>query len=214
MIHFMNTNYYTYAYLRLDGTPYYIGRGCGRRAFKNHRHIAVPPKERILFLKKNLTYLESIKHEIYMIFILGRKDLGTGILRNLTNGGEGTKGYKVTEQTCSKIRQTLETTHATRGSFWWKNLEENLETQSHECPGLGWELGRLPYSESHREKLGRKGEKHGRTKLTDDDRRQIALKYVPGKKNGTNGNGSELAKRFGVCQGQIRRIAMDPRWTS
>ena len=83
------SNHYTYAYLREDRTPYYIGRGTGRRAFKTHHHIAVPPKERILFLKTDLTFSESVDHERYMIAVLGRKDLGTGILRNLTDGGEG-----------------------------------------------------------------------------------------------------------------------------
>ena len=80
--------YYTYAYLREDGTPYYIGRGKGDRAFATHK-IAKPPKDRIIFLKQNLTFSESVKHEIYIIAVLGRKDLGTGILRNLTDGGEG-----------------------------------------------------------------------------------------------------------------------------
>lgn len=85
------SNHYTYAYLREDRTPYYIGRGTGRRAFKNHHRIAVPLKDRILFLKTGLTFAESVDHERYMIAVLGRKDLGTGILRNLTDGGEGTQ---------------------------------------------------------------------------------------------------------------------------
>jgi hypothetical protein len=83
-------DFYTYAYLRTDGTPFYIGKGRRGRAFDGRRHrIKMPPVERILFLKKNLTEEEAFRHEIYMIAVLGRKDLGTGILRNLTNGGEG-----------------------------------------------------------------------------------------------------------------------------
>ena len=96
--------YYTYAYLREDGTPYYIGRGKGDRAFDITHRIKVPPKERVLFLKRNLTYAEASQHEIYMIAVLGRKDLGTGILRNLTNGGEGRPGPKPQEEV-EKIRQ-------------------------------------------------------------------------------------------------------------
>lgn len=100
-----NRIYYTYAYLREDGTPYYIGRGKGDRAFDITHRIKVPPKERVLFLKRNLTYAEASQHEIYMIAVLGRKDLGTGILRNLTNGGEGRPGPKPKEEV-EKIRQS------------------------------------------------------------------------------------------------------------
>ena len=96
--------YYTYAYLREDGTPYYIGRGKGGRAFDVTHRIKVPPKDRILFLKQNLTYKEASEHEIYMIAVLGRKDLGTGILRNLTNGGEGRPGPKPQKEV-EKIRK-------------------------------------------------------------------------------------------------------------
>ena len=97
--------YYTYAYLREDGTPYYIGRGKGGRAFDVTHRIKVPPKDRVLFLKQNLTYEEASKHEIYMIAVLGRKDLGTGILRNLTNGGEGTPGRVKLPEEREKLRQ-------------------------------------------------------------------------------------------------------------
>ena len=95
----MDNLFYTYAYLREDGTPYYIGKGKGKRAFGKRKHIGVPPKDRILFLKKNLSEGEAFRHEVYMIAILGRKDLGTGILRNLTDGGEGTSGFVHSEST-------------------------------------------------------------------------------------------------------------------
>ena len=95
----MKNVFYTYAYLREDGTPYYIGKGKGKRAYDRRRHSAyVPSKNRILFLKKNLTEEEAFKHEKYMIAVFGRKDLGTGILYNLTDGGDGPSGYVYTEE--------------------------------------------------------------------------------------------------------------------
>ena len=92
-------DYYTYAYLREDKTPYYIGKGKGGRVYTRHKRIK-PPKDKslIIFLKKNLTEEEAFKHEIYMIAIFGRKDLGTGILRNLSNGGEGSSGAVHSEE--------------------------------------------------------------------------------------------------------------------
>jgi len=92
--------FYTYAYLREDKTPYYIGKGNGRRAYKrNGRPCGVPKdKSKIIFLKQNLTEEEAFKHEIYMIAVFGRKDLGTGILHNKTGGGEGSSGAIVSEE--------------------------------------------------------------------------------------------------------------------
>ena len=97
--------YYTYAYLREDGTPYYIGKGKEYRVYDKHNRTSPPPKDksRIIFLKQNLTEEEAFKHEIYMIAVLGRKDLGTGILRNLTSGGDGCSGLVHTEEHRRKI---------------------------------------------------------------------------------------------------------------
>lgn len=91
--------YYTYAYLREDGTPYYIGKGSGRRAYAENHRINLPKdKDKIIILKKELTEEQAFNHEIYMISIFGRKDLGTGILHNLSDGGDGgASGYKHTE---------------------------------------------------------------------------------------------------------------------
>jgi len=82
--------YYTYAYLREDKTPYYVGKGSGNRAYKRTKKCTKPPKDksRIIFLKQNLTEEEAFRHEVYMIYVFGRKDLGTGILHNRTNGGD------------------------------------------------------------------------------------------------------------------------------
>ncbi|NBW58059.1 hypothetical protein EBR43_09850 [bacterium] len=40
-----------------------------------------------------------------MIAILGRKDLGTGILRNMTDGGEGCAGRVLSEETKKKLSE-------------------------------------------------------------------------------------------------------------
>ena len=92
--------YYTYAYLREDGTPYYIGKGKDNRAYIKHYRSKVrggffspPERDRIVILKDNLTSEQANKHEIYMIGVFGRKDNNTGILRNLTDGGEGGLGH-------------------------------------------------------------------------------------------------------------------------
>ena len=99
-------HYYTYAYLREDKTPYYIGKGKGDRINSKQRNIKKPKdKSRIIFLKQNLTEREAFKHEIYMIDVFGRIDLGTGILRNMSNGGEGPSGAIRSEETKIKMSE-------------------------------------------------------------------------------------------------------------
>jgi len=97
--------YYTYAYLREDRTPYYVGKGKGRRVYTKGKVEIKPPKDktRIIFLKQNLTEEEAFKHEIYMIAVFGRKDIGTGILRNKTNGGDGISGFRHSEKSKNKM---------------------------------------------------------------------------------------------------------------
>ena len=101
--------YYTYAYLREDGTPYYIGKGSKERSQrKSQRTVPAPtnPKN-IIMLKQNLSEEDAFKHEIYMINVFGRKDNGTGILRNLTDGGEGVSGVVWTQERHNRHRDRM-----------------------------------------------------------------------------------------------------------
>jgi hypothetical protein len=87
----MDNLFYTYAWLREDGTPFYIGKGCKNRAwdFRGRRCKRNGPPARVLILKRNLSEAEAYKHEIYMIAVFGRKCNKTGILINLSAGGGG-----------------------------------------------------------------------------------------------------------------------------
>lgn len=90
----IRNDFYVYGYKRKrNDTLYYVGKGCGRRVFICHGRIKVPrDKSRIVFLFEGLTEEEAFLKEREIIAELGRVDKGTGILLNITDGGEGVSG--------------------------------------------------------------------------------------------------------------------------
>jgi hypothetical protein len=109
-------DFYVYEYLRSrasdngpSGSPYYIGKGRGRRAFTSVCHNAPPPEDRLFIhiIAKDMNERDALQAEVLLIRLHGRLDIGTGCLRNLTDGGEGMSGWKASPETKAKISAAM-----------------------------------------------------------------------------------------------------------
>ena len=188
----MNNTYYVYAYLRKDGTPYYIGKGKDNRAYaKNHRSF---PKDlaRIIFLERNLTEIGALALERRYIEWYGRKDQKTGCLINLTDGGESTSGWIMPIEVKQKISLTK------KGSKPWNLGKPHSEKtrqkliEAHKTRPPVSDETRKKLSEAHKNKSPEILEKYKKaaqnrppvSKETKEKMRQSHLKRYQLKKYG------------------------------
>lgn len=131
--------FYTYLWLREDGTPYYVGKGNDRRAYRR----GCPPHDRIL-IQPHPSEQDAFAAEVFFISYYGRKDVGTGCLRNLTDGGEGNSGRLFSETHRIRLRQSK---IGNRNSIGWTKGRP----RGHQA-GAGAKRG-VPKSAEHRLKI-------------------------------------------------------------
>jgi hypothetical protein len=181
--------YYTYAYLREDGTPYYIGKGKDNRAYVkrygNGRARRPKNPNNIILLKQNITEEEAFKHEKYMIAVFGRKDLGTGILRNLTDGGDGpsghipwNKGIPMLEEVKEKISCNRKGIPSHRPGFKHTNETKELCRQAN----MGKKHTEKTCEKMSKTKMGHLVDEETRKKIADAlCKNRYLLKHISGK---------------------------------
>lgn len=122
--------YYVYVYLREDGTPYYVGKGKGVRAWVKHirtNGIDLRPKDlsKIKIIAHRLGELESLVLENKLIHDHGFKSDG-GLLVNLKNGefsvSTNSEVYKKELKRIHNTKEVIEK-HRKSGLAAWQDPE-------------------------------------------------------------------------------------------
>lgn len=103
-------NYCIYRHIRLDKNEvFYIGIGCNKRSHdksnrsKHWKNIVSKTNYEIQVLKFDLSWKDACELEKILIDYYGRKDLKTGLLINMTDGGEGSVKAVVSKETRLKL---------------------------------------------------------------------------------------------------------------
>ena len=114
----MENNWYVYRHIRLDkNEPFYIGIGNKKNYARAHQiksdrrneiwcKIFSKTEIEIEIILDNLTKSQASEKEKEFIKLYGRKDLNTGCLCNMTDGGDGIWNCIMSENTKEKIRQS------------------------------------------------------------------------------------------------------------
>lgn len=106
--------FYVYAWLYPDGRPFYVGKGKSDRDVrpKNHNPLFTRIVAKIARLggrphvvrwQRGLREDAALRLETAYIKLFGRRDNGTGILANMTDGGEGISGLVHSAKTRAKM---------------------------------------------------------------------------------------------------------------
>jgi hypothetical protein len=121
-------NFYVYHLIDpLTNLPFYVGKGKGNRMSHHMRDVnngKMPHNNRHLFYKikkinrlskkvicqkifENLNECDAFQKEKEEILKFGRKINKTGILCNITEGGDGISGIKISKKTKKKLSESL-----------------------------------------------------------------------------------------------------------
>jgi len=111
---------YNYGKYHFDFEPFYVGQG--NRLYQhltthNLKYTTIKvniikkilkenQKPIIIKLHENMLESDSFNKEMELIKLIGRRDLNEGSLANMTNGGDGSSGNIVSEETRNKMSES------------------------------------------------------------------------------------------------------------
>ena len=118
---------------------FYVGIGSKKRSKSKHRssfwhNVVNKHNYYIEIVQNNLDWKEACELEELLILEYGRRDLGTGCLVNMTNGGDGSPGTFVSKETRLKISsknkgKKLTDEHKRKLSLQKKGIKPSIETE-------------------------------------------------------------------------------------
>lgn len=156
---------YKYGKYRFPYEPIYVGKGKEKRIYAPHTsNFLTKGKINKIELSNNkiipkkvyegLSHEQSLKREKELIKLIGRINIKTGTLTNLTDGGQGNEGWIVSEETKKKI------SIANTGRPVSKETREK-QSESNHWKNIGFMTGKH-HSKEAKEKISKamKGENH------------------------------------------------------
>ena len=133
---------------------FYIGIGSLKRSKSRHRSIFwknVVDKHNyyVEILRHNLSWEEACELEQLLIKEYGRRDLRTGCLVNMTDGGEGSPGKKIAIKTREKMSKShkgkkLTKEHKINLSIAKKGIAPSLITKNKQLEAISKKVLHLP----------------------------------------------------------------------
>lgn len=188
------SDFYVYAYIDpRNDTPFYIGKGHGNRD-RDHLYSSNLQRHQFFYNKLRKLFKEGVQPNIhrvceylseedafywetFFISALGRRNLGTGCLCNLTDGGEGFSGYVVTDK---RRQQAANAARRTKNHTGYKHSQETRKVISKKLCDVrtGWRL-----SEKTKQKIGNahRGRVHtdaAKSRMSEGQQKRFATQRV------------------------------------
>lgn len=186
-------NYYIYLHLRLnDGKVFYVGKGKGRRAFdKRNRNpywenVVNKYGYDVMIIEDNLINEDALTREIYWIKRIGRKNLV-----NMTDGGEGSEGFKHSPEAIQKLKDREPRFGKDNGNYGGGNWSVEAKNKFSEYQKINMLGDKNPF---YGKKHSNETKKHlsivrsGR-KLTDEHKKNISLAQIGKRRNNNDLSG-------------------------
>lgn len=177
---------YVYRHIRLDtGNPFYIGIGKnvsrvystkGRSKFWKRIVDKSGYEVEILFEHDDYEFIKEKEKEFISLY--GRVNTCNGLLCNLTNGGDGSLGYKPTKEALLKISNTSKGRIKSSEQIekWKKSMNFNKSDETKEK--IRQSLLNKPHTE---ERKANQSKAHIGKKLSDETKLKLS-NYWKGKK--------------------------------